>query len=201
MYRHLISKGALLAGLLVVLLVVTGCLQCGDGGWGEYKVFCGMSFKGGEVTEVDWRRFCDEHVTPLFPDGYTSIEATGYWKGSSMALVLDMLAAGLAGGLTGSDIDKQDQGSCTNCCQIFIAIDPYLAGTKEEIQQKWDDRVAAADATHPINPAHPVTCPGEGTAARREDNLKNGVKVDEQVWEQIKQVAAGNLDVVDIAST
>ena len=83
MYRHLISKGALLAGLLVVLLVVTGCLQCGDGGWGEYKVFCGMSFKGGEVTEVDWRRFCDEHVTPLFPDGYTSIEATGYWKGSN----------------------------------------------------------------------------------------------------------------------
>lgn len=126
---------------------------------------------------------------------------TGYWKGSSMALVLDMLAAGLAGGLTGSDIDKQDQGSCTNCCQIFIAIDPYLAGTKEEIQEKWDARVAAADATHPINPARPVTCPGEGTSARREDNLKNGVKVDEQVWEQIKQVAAGNLDVVDIAST
>ena len=42
-----------------------------------------MSFKGGEVTEADWRCFCDEHVTPLFPDGYTSIDATGYWKGSN----------------------------------------------------------------------------------------------------------------------
>ena len=40
-----------------------------------------MSFQGGEVTEADWQRFCDEKVTPVFPDGYTSLGATGYWKG------------------------------------------------------------------------------------------------------------------------
>ncbi len=39
-----------------------------------------MSYKDGEVTEADWRRFCDEHVTTAFPDGYTSMEAIGYWK-------------------------------------------------------------------------------------------------------------------------
>lgn len=44
-----------------------------------------MSFQGGEVTEADWQRFCDEHVTPTFPDGYTSVGATGYWKGSATA--------------------------------------------------------------------------------------------------------------------
>ena len=40
-----------------------------------------MSSKNSEITEADWQRFCDEHVTTAFPDGYTSMEAIGHWKG------------------------------------------------------------------------------------------------------------------------
>ena len=81
--RHSVK---LLTGLLLVIcLAFSGCVHCPDGTWREYKVFCGMSYKGGEVSEDDWRRFCDEHVTTAFPDGYTSLEATGYWKGSATA--------------------------------------------------------------------------------------------------------------------
>ena len=82
-FKHLriISKGALLSILLFATLAFNGCIHCKDTGWREYKVFCGMSSKGGEVTEADWRSFCDAHVTTAFPDGYTSFEATGYWKG------------------------------------------------------------------------------------------------------------------------
>ena len=65
----------------MVCLAFTGCVHSINDGWREYKIFCGMSSKDGEVTEVDWRRFCDEHVTTAFPDGYTSMEAIGYWKG------------------------------------------------------------------------------------------------------------------------
>ncbi len=71
--------------LVAVCLEFSGCVLGGDAGWREYKVFCGMSFNGGEVTEDEWRRFCDEHVTNMFPDGYTSFEAIGYWKGNSDA--------------------------------------------------------------------------------------------------------------------
>ena len=42
-----------------------------------------MSFHDGEITEADWQNFCDEHVTPAFPDGYTSVGATGYWRGDA----------------------------------------------------------------------------------------------------------------------
>ena len=69
--------------LLMISLAFTGCVHCTNDGWREYKIFCGMSYKDGEVTEVDWRRFCDEHVTTAFPDGYTSMEAIGYWKGNA----------------------------------------------------------------------------------------------------------------------
>ena len=114
---------------------------------------------------------------------------TGYWKGSSMAIVLDLIASGLAGGFTGSDMDDQNKGSCTNCCQIFIAIDPYLAGTMEEVQGKWDARVKRADEAHPLNEAHPVSCPGEGTIRRRKDDMKNGVQVNEEIWAEICRLA------------
>ena len=75
----------LLICVLVLSLAFSGCVHCtdADAGWREYKLFCGMSFKDGEVTEADWRRFCDEHVTAAFPDGYTCFEATGYWKGNA----------------------------------------------------------------------------------------------------------------------
>jgi len=70
-----------LLSCLLVCLALSGCAHRRNDGWREYKVFCGMSFKDGEVTEAEWQQFCDEHVTAAFPDGYTSFEATGYWKG------------------------------------------------------------------------------------------------------------------------
>ena len=78
-------KTLLLPFMLCVSLAFIGCAHVQPLVWREYKVFCGMSGQNGDVTEADWRRFCDEHVTTAFPDGYTSFEAIGYWKGSATA--------------------------------------------------------------------------------------------------------------------
>lgn len=125
---------------------------------------------------------------------------TGYWKGSSMAIALDLAAAVLANGMTGADIDKAGFGSCGGCCQIFIAFNPYMFGSKEEIQEKINRRVAAADATHPDHEGGQVSCPGERTVKTRARSMKDGVNVDEAVWEQVCAIAAGNVDVKDISS-
>ena len=78
-------KSLMLPCLLTVWLAFSGCVHRNALAWNEFKVFCGMSFQGGEVTEEEWQKFCDEQVTPAFPDGYTSFEATGYWKGIATA--------------------------------------------------------------------------------------------------------------------
>ena len=135
-----------------------------------------------------------------------AIEATmrilpaGYWKGSGMAIVLDLAAALMANGKVGTDMSASEMGSCGGCCQIFIAYDPYLFGTKEEIQEKLNRRVAAADSTHPDHEGGRVTCPGERTVAVRSRSMKEGVAVDEAIWEQVCSIAEGNLGVKDIAS-
>lgn len=36
--------------------------------------------RDGIASEAEWEQFCDEYVTAEFPDGYTTIRATGYWK-------------------------------------------------------------------------------------------------------------------------
>ena len=44
-----------------------------------------MSSKHGEVSEDAWQRFCDKHVSAAFPDGYTVLDATGYWRSGTDA--------------------------------------------------------------------------------------------------------------------
>jgi len=125
---------------------------------------------------------------------------TGYWKGSGMALCLDLAAALLANGNTGVDQDALGLGSCGGCCQIFIAIDPYLFVTKEEAEEKANRRVAAANAAHPDHEGGRVSYPGQRTIADRARSMKEGVSVDEAVWAQVCAIAEGNLETKDIAS-
>ena len=66
--------------LLLCTLLFSGCAAGSVSAWREYKVYCGMSSKHGEVSEAAWKRFCDKHVSPAFPDGYTVLDATGYWR-------------------------------------------------------------------------------------------------------------------------
>lgn len=125
---------------------------------------------------------------------------TGYWKGSGMAIALDLAAALMANGRSGFDLDEEDRGSCTGCCQIFIAYDPYLFGSKDDIQEMLNRRVAAAAASHPEHEGGQVTCPGERTLQNRQRSMAEGVTVDESIWEQVLSIAGGEMAVEDISS-
>ncbi len=73
------------AALLLCAMLLTGCVVGNASAWREYKVLCGMSSKNGEVSEDAWKRFCDKHVSAAFPDGYTVLDATGYWRSGQNA--------------------------------------------------------------------------------------------------------------------
>ena len=68
--------------VLTAFLLFCGCMSK-QGALQEYKVFCGRSSKNGEVSEKAWEDFCNRHVSVAFPNGYTVIDATGYWKYAS----------------------------------------------------------------------------------------------------------------------
>lgn len=110
---------------------------------------------------------------------------TGFWKGSGLAIVLDMVAAVLSNGLSGSEIDKVGKGSCGGCSQIFIAINPYTFGTEEEINNILQSTIDHLNSAEPVKEGDTVYYPGQRTAKTREDNNIKGIVVDETVWKEV----------------
>jgi 3-dehydro-L-gulonate 2-dehydrogenase len=110
--------------------------------------------------------------------------AIGYWKGSGLSLVLDMLAAMLSGGRASHDIPQvptQESG----VSQIFLAIDPSSFAAPAELDRIADGILASLRAAEPIDPAKPVRYPGEQSLHLRAENLKLGVPVTPEVWEKL----------------
>jgi len=78
----------LLSVLFAACLLLTGCCCTSHEDWREYRIFCGMSRSDGAVSDAEWERFCDQYVTAEFPDGYTTMRATGYWKSEETSVTM-----------------------------------------------------------------------------------------------------------------
>jgi 3-dehydro-L-gulonate 2-dehydrogenase len=117
----------------------------------------------------------------------------GYWKGSGLSFVLDVLAAMLTGGLATHDL-QPDPAKEVGQSQVFLAIAPASVETIAELTrfaQGASVAQKAIDALHavkPIDPAKPLRYPGEGALRAREDSLKLGVLVDDDAWEAFVQL-------------
>lgn len=113
----------------------------------------------------------------------------GYWKGSGMAVMLDILSAILANGLSTRGIDKAGYGSCGSCNQVFIAIDPLKINTQEFIDNILEETIHQLKSSVPATENGEIYYPGEQSLKKRVENLKLGIPVDDGVWEKVKQLA------------
>jgi len=117
----------------------------------------------------------------------SAIEATqralpiGYWKGSGLALVLDLLAAMLSGGQATHQIST-DPTQESGLSQIFLAIAPTTFTARPDLERIASAIVESLAAAAPIDSAHPVRYPGQETLRLREENLRLGVPVDPDQW-------------------
>ncbi|MEM7635679.1 MAG: DUF3574 domain-containing protein [Pseudomonadota bacterium] len=49
--------------------------------WRETKLFMGLSRSGGAaVSRREWDQFVADHFVAGFPNGFTIVETTGYWR-------------------------------------------------------------------------------------------------------------------------
>jgi 3-dehydro-L-gulonate 2-dehydrogenase len=113
----------------------------------------------------------------------------GYWKGSGLAIVLDLLAAVLSEGLPTNAIDQVKEGSCTGCSQVFLLIDPRQLGGETFTNQIADSVVDYLHASTLAEDSKEVLYPGESALRTRNDQLANGIAVDEGVWNEVVALA------------
>jgi 3-dehydro-L-gulonate 2-dehydrogenase len=108
----------------------------------------------------------------------------GYWKGSSLSLVLDMMAAMLSGGISTHQLPL-DPAREAGQSQLFLAIDPVRLGPADELDRIAEDIIANLHGVTHLDPAKPLRYPGEQTLHLREENLRLGVPVEPEMWQQL----------------
>jgi 3-dehydro-L-gulonate 2-dehydrogenase len=107
--------------------------------------------------------------------------AIGYWKGSGLSLVLDMLAAMLSGGKATHELPR-DPALEAGISQIFLAVDASAMAAAGEMERTADGILRSLREAVPVDPARPVRYPGEETLRVREENLRLGVPVEDDRW-------------------
>lgn len=112
----------------------------------------------------------------------------GYWKGSGLSLVLDMFAAMLSGGLATHQIPL-DPLRESGISQMFLAVDPGNLIPSREMAAMADGIIDSLREAMPADPKKPVRYPGEQTMHLREENMRIGVPVDPEIWQQLNASA------------
>ena len=102
----------------------------------------------------------------------------GLWKGSGLALLLDMFAALLSGGRSTADISHDGVERAVS--QVFIAISP-----DHQLYSAERDRVLDAIITHAKSAGSEVRYPGERVLKDRAHNQRHGIPVETDIWQRI----------------
>ena len=101
----------------------------------------------------------------------------GLWKGSGLSLVLDLLATVLSGGNSTAKITNS--GAESGISQVFICIKP---NSDEQIAAMIEEIIAFTRTSTPVHESETISYPGENTLKTRVKSLKEGVLVDERIW-------------------
>jgi 3-dehydro-L-gulonate 2-dehydrogenase len=121
---------------------------------------------------------------------------TGYWKGSGMALLLDLLATILTGGLSTAEISKQNVEY--GLSQVFIAIDLSKLSNYSSIVAAVENIINDYHRSIPSDDNKKVTFPGERVLLTRKKNTVNGIPVQLKVWNIITELYNGTTDLADV---
>jgi 3-dehydro-L-gulonate 2-dehydrogenase len=108
----------------------------------------------------------------------------GYWKGSGLAMLMDMVAGMTSLGLATHQLST-DFLHESGISQVFFAIHPQAFGPDPLVDKIADDIVASIHNTKPIKPGTKMRYPGEKTIAIREKNLRLGIPIDKALWDEI----------------
>jgi 3-dehydro-L-gulonate 2-dehydrogenase len=107
----------------------------------------------------------------------------GYWKGAGLALLLDLLAAILSGGLATHEISKKEVEH--GLSQVFIAIDISKLGNHSAIAAVIENVIRDYHQSVLTGDSDKIVYPGQRVLATRKNNLVNGIPVAKKIWDEI----------------
>jgi 3-dehydro-L-gulonate 2-dehydrogenase len=142
--------------------------------------------KRGEMLPVDGGFDSEGSLTrdPAAIERSQRLLPVGFWKGSGLAIVLDMVAAMISLGNATNAI-ANDPLKETGLSQVFVAIDPRALGDAVRMEQIADEVVDSLHRSRPAEAGKRVRYPGENTLRLREENRRFGLPLEQAVWDEI----------------
>ncbi len=107
----------------------------------------------------------------------------GMWKGAGLALLLDILATVLSGGLSTHEISANK--SEYSVSQVYIAIDLTRLNNLNSVATIVDQIINDYMASVPSDQSKQIHYPGQRVMETRKRNLSEGIPVLKQVWNKI----------------
>jgi LDH2 family malate/lactate/ureidoglycolate dehydrogenase len=109
-------------------------------------------------------------------------------KGYALGLALEVLVTALAGSAIGSEVKGtlDSEAVCTKG-DVFIMIAPRGGAAISQAISQYLDEIRACI---PLDPAEPVSVPGDRARHHRAESLKHGLHIDDRLWRDLLDLKA-----------
>ncbi|RYF77469.1 MAG: 3-dehydro-L-gulonate 2-dehydrogenase [Cytophagaceae bacterium] len=102
----------------------------------------------------------------------------GFWKGSGLSMLLDILLTALSGGNSVAAITES--GNESGVSQCFICIK-----NPDMHDSLIDQLIDFTKSSALVKPTDTISYPGENTLARRNESMETGVHVNKKIWQEL----------------
>lgn len=110
----------------------------------------------------------------------------GYWKGSGLALMLDLVAGVLSGGSTTHQIPPEPEKE-TRLSQVFIVFDPARLSGSVSAEDVAEEVIRHFQVSMQEGDARP-RYPGERVLETRRENMEKGIPVEPSIWREVQDL-------------
>ncbi|MBM1105709.1 3-dehydro-L-gulonate 2-dehydrogenase [Aurantibacter crassamenti] len=105
---------------------------------------------------------------------------TGYWKGSGLSILVDLLVTLLSSGKSTAKIGEMEAEY--GLSQVFICFDAKQMNSDNRHKELVDEIINHVTSVAPVKEGGTIEYPGSQTRKRREQNMKDGIQINDEVW-------------------
>ncbi len=110
----------------------------------------------------------------------------GYWKGSALSMVLDILATLLSAGNSTYRITKSKFETAVS--QVFLCIHPRTFRDEALQERLLDEIIRFTHDVSPMSEGQKTSYPGERALNSKNHNLMHGMEVSKKVWDKVLEL-------------
>lgn len=108
----------------------------------------------------------------------------GFWKGSGLSVLLDIIAMVLSGGNSTHEIGKLSEDEYA-LSQMFVAIDAVNIAGSEFLNRSVNNVIDDILGSEKADEGGSIRYPGQREEQTRAANLANGIPVHDDIWQKI----------------